>query len=386
VDNAATTYPKPECVYSAADRFNRYMGGNPGRGSHKKTLKASSVILEAREALAELFNIEDSLRIAFTCNITEALNIGLKGILNPGDHVITTSMEHNAVARPLFVLSQQGVEWTKVKCAPDGSLDVRDIKKSIRPNTRMICMLHASNLTGTITPVAEVGKIARENNVLFMLDSAQTAGVLPIDVKEQFIDILCFTGHKGLLGPQGTGGIYVRPGIEIKPLKEGGTGSLSERLEQPVFMPDLLESGTPNTPGIAGLLAGVRYILDTGTERIRAHEQQLTSLLIKGLQEIKDVTVYGPRDSRNQVAVVAFNIEGMDCGDVSMRLEHEYGIITRSGLHCTPLAHSTIGTLEKGACRLSPGFFTSQDDIERVIKAIYNIANRQGKSCNLYGV
>lgn len=374
MDNAATSYPKPETVYQAVDYFNRYMGGNPGRGSNQQTIKAGSVLLEAREALAKLFNIEDSLQIAFTHNITDALNIGLKGILKPGDHIITTSMEHNSVARPLFYLEKQGVEWTKVTCAPDGSLDPDKVRKAIQPNTKVICMLHASNLTGTIMPVTEVGKLARANEIIYMVDSAQSAGVLPIDVVEQHIDILTFTGHKGLFGPQGTGGIYIRPNIIINPIKQGGTGSLSEYLEHPEIMPDLLESGTPNTPGIAGLLAGVNYIIETGLNVINKHEQELIEMLLNGLGEIKGLDIYGPKDSRKQTAVIALNIADMDCGDVSSILDYDYNIVTRSGLHCTPLAHQTLGTLEKGALRLSPGYFTTPEQIEYVIKAIHTIA------------
>ncbi len=375
MDNAATTFPKPEQVYQAVDFFNRHMGGNPGRGSNKATLQAGSILMDCRDALADIFNIADSSQIAFTVNITEAINIAVKGILNPGDHVISSSMEHNAVARPLHVLNQQnGVEWTLVPCAGDGSLDPEDVRKAIRPNTRMICILHASNLTGTIMPAEEVGKIARENNLLFMLDTAQTAGVVPINVEKQFIDILAFTGHKGLLGPQGTGGIYLRPGLNIKPLKQGGTGSLSEYLEHPPFMPDLLESGTHNTPGIAGLLAGVNFIKEKGTEKIRSDEQALCERLIGGLKEIPGVKVYGPADSSKRTAVVSFNIIDMDCGEVSTQLDYQYGVVTRSGLHCAPLAHRTIGTFESGSCRLSPGYFTSLEDIDMVVKAVHEIA------------
>ncbi|MGE5390874.1 MAG: aminotransferase class V-fold PLP-dependent enzyme [Deltaproteobacteria bacterium] len=370
LDNAATSFPKPESVYAAMDHFNRNLGGNPGRGSHQATRSAGSVVLEAREALAALFNVADSSRIAFTMNITEAINLALKGILVPGDHVITTSMEHNAVARPLHVLSGLGVEWTRVICSGDGSLDPEDIRRAIRPNTRLICLLHASNLTGTIMPIKEVGKIARENGIIFMVDSAQTAGVLPLDAEEYNIDILTFTGHKALLGPQGTGGLYVRPGLIIKPLKEGGTGSLSESLVHPEYMPDRLESGTLNTPGIAGLAAGVAFIRDTGLEHIRQHELKLTRALLAGLQEIKGVKVYGPEDPVRRVAVVAFNIEDRDCGDVSMNLDLRFGIIARSGLHCAPLAHQTIGSFELGACRLSPGLFNTMEDIEYTVKAI----------------
>lgn len=374
MDNAATSYPKPECVYVAMDNFNRNLGGNPGRGSSQHTIRAGSVVLNAREGVARLFNIEDSSNIAFMANITEALNTGLKGLLKPGDHVITTSMEHNAIARPLFILGQKGIEWSQVQCAADGSLDPQDIARAIQPNTRLICMLHASNLCGTIMPIFDVGEIARDNGITFMVDTAQTAGILDIDVIRDNIDMLAFTGHKSLLGPQGTGGLYLRPGIKINPLKEGGTGSMSEYLEQPASMPDLLESGTSNTPGIAGLEAGVNYILNKGVENIWAHERKLTAMLLDGLREIKGVSILGTRNSNRQTAVVAFNIDNMDCGDVSLQLDYDYGIITRSGLHCTPMAHRTLGTFESGACRLSPGLFTSQGEIQEVIKAIYQIS------------
>jgi cysteine desulfurase family protein len=375
MDNAATSFPKPEEVYKAIDHFNRNLGGSPGRGSHRATLRAGAVMLECRELLARLFNISDAAQIAFTANITDAINIGLKGILKPGDHVITSSMEHNAVARPLYALSQQGVEWTPVPCAADGSLNPDHITPLIKPNTRMICMLHASNLTGTILPIEEVGRIARRHGLIFMIDSAQTAGVVPIDVQDANIDILTFTGHKGLLGPQGTGGIYVDPRVELRLLKEGGTGSASELLEQPAVMPDRLESGTPNTPGIAGLAAGIAFIFKTGMENIRRHELELTDILIRELRNIPGLTVYGPGDARRMTAVVSFNINGLDCGEISLRLDQEYGIITRSGMHCAPLAHQTIGTAATGACRISPGCFTGSSDIHTVVEAIRQIAS-----------
>lgn len=376
MDNAATSYPKPESVYLAVDRFNRLMGGNPGRGSNQSTARAGSVLLETREALARLFNIDDCMQIAFTLNITEAINTCLKGTLKPGDHVITTSMEHNSVARPLYTLARQGVEWTAVPCGSDGTLDSDEVKKEIKPNTRMICMLHASNLVGTIMPIEEVGRIAHEHGLLFMVDSAQSAGVLPIDVQIQNIDILTFTGHKGLLGPQGTGGMYIRTGLEVIPLKEGGTGALSEYLEQPPIMPERMESGTLNTPGIAGLLAGIRFITETGLEQIRQHEMKLTAQLIQGLQGIDGAKLYGPADINRRTAVIAFNIKDKDCGEVCSQLDYEYDIITRSGLHCAPLAHRTLGTFELGSCRLSPGYFTTPEEIDQVIRAIYAISQK----------
>lgn len=373
LDNAATTYPKPDSVYLAMDHFHRYMGGNPGRGGNQQSIQAGSVVLETREALARFFNIKDCLNIAFTANITESLNIGLKGVLRPGDHVITSSMEHNAVARPLFTLRQQGIEWTLVDCAADGSLDPEDIRRALKPNTRMICTLHASNLTGTIMPIREIGSIARSAGIIYMVDSAQSAGVLPIDVNIDNIDILAFTGHKGLFGPQGTGGIYINPAIKIRPFKEGGTGSFSEYLEQPDFMPDVLESGTLNTPGIAGLGAGVAFINEQGMDNIYQHEQRLLIQLIDGLQQIKGIKLYGPADPRRQTAVLAFNIEGMDCGELSSRLDYEFGIITRSGIHCAPLAHQTVGSFTSGSCRLSPGYFNTSEDIVITLQAFEKI-------------
>jgi cysteine desulfurase family protein len=374
MDNAATSFPKPETVYRAIDHFNRNLGGNPGRGASQTSLKAGCIVVEARDRLASLFNISDSSRVAFMANITEALNTALRGVLKPGDHVITTKMEHNSVARPLFALQHQGVEWTAVNCMPDGSLDPYEISRAIRPNTRAICMLHASNVTGTIMPIQEVGEIAKKNQIIFIVDSAQTAGSIPIDVKENHIDILTFTGHKSLFGPQGTGGIYIRPGIRLNPLKFGGTGSISESLEQPDFMPDCLESGTLNTPGIAGLLAGVNYIMNNGLDTIESHAEKIGRMLIEGLLEIPGIILYGDIGAKKRMPVVSFNIKGFDCGQVSMCLEHDYGIITRSGLHCAPLAHKTIGTLETGTCRLSCGLFNDEEEVKLVLQALNNTA------------
>ncbi len=375
LDNAATSWPKPECVYQAVDKFNRRVGASPGRGSHSRTVAAGQMLLQTREDLAELFNIEDSSRIVFTGNVTMAINIGLKGLLKPGDHVVTSSMEHNAVARPLYALQEKGVEVTIVQCAPDGSLDPCYIEQAITERTRLVCLLHASNLTGTIMPIDAVGEIAHRKGVLFMVDAAQSAGVLPVDVEKQKIDILAFTGHKGLLGPQGTGGLYIRPGLEVSSFIEGGTGSLSEQVYQPDFMPDKFESGTPNTPGIAGLGAGVAFIQKTGIDKVHRHEQELTDALIQGLKDIEGVIIYGPQDYKQRTAVVSFNIEERDCGEVSMLLDQNYGILCRSGLHCAPLAHRTLGTLKAGACRISPGLFNTIEDIEKVVQAVYEIAN-----------
>lgn len=374
LDNAATTWPKPEPVYRVIDNFNRNIGANPGRGSSSKTLQAASVLLDTREALAKLFNVSDISRVVFTRNITEAINTVLKGYLKPGDHVITSSMEHNAVARPLHALGNAGVETTYVICTPDGSLDPADLEKNWKENTQMVCLNAVSNVTGTIQPLKEVGEICRERGAVFLVDSAQGAGSIPLDVLEQNIDVLSFTGHKGLFGPQGTGGFYLRPGLEIRPLIEGGTGSLSAETWQPDFLPDKFESGTPNTPGIAGLGAGVDFIQKTGLTAIRQHEKILTEMMIDGLQDIPGVTIYGPADSSRQISVLSFNLAGLECGEVSFLLENNFGIITRSGMHCAPLAHKTIGTFNQGTCRVSSSYFTTREEIEIFLEAIFKIS------------
>jgi len=376
LDNAATSWPKPEAVYTAIDHFNRSIGGNPGRGTTSFALTSASVVLETRELLAQLFHINDPLRIAFTLNITEALNLALKGTLVPGDHLIISSMEHNALVRPAFTLAEHGVEITIVPCNSEGLLDPRKLVSAIKKNTKMVGLQLASNVTGTIQPVAEAGQICRERGILFLVDSAQGAGVLPIDVQRQVIDILTFTGHKGLYGPQGTGGIYVRPGISITPLKEGGTGSQSQDTKQPQFMPDCLESGTLNTPGIVGLGAGVRFVLEQGIDAIRLHEQKLTEFLWDHLAGIDKVKRYGMPSMKDRTAILSVSVDGMDSQEVSLLLEKEFGIVTRGGLHCTPLAHQTIGTLEQGTSRLSPGFFNTEREMEAVITAIAAIARK----------
>jgi len=373
LDNAATSWPKPESVYRVIDNYNRNIGANPGRGSSSKTLEATGVLLDTRETLAEFFHISDISRVIFTRNITEAINTVLKGYLEPGDHVLTSSMEHNATARPLHTLEKTGVEVTYLRCASDGSLYPPDLEKSWKKNTRMVCLLAASNVTGTIQPLQEVGRICREKGTVFMVDSAQGAGNIPIDVQEQNIDVLAFTGHKGLFGPQGTGGFYLCPGLEIQPLIEGGTGSLSSETWQPDFLPDKFESGTPNTPGIAGLGAGINFIQKTGLTAIREHEKKLMDMLIDGLSSIRGVTIYGPGDSQLQTPVLSFNLAGLECGELSFLLDENFGIITRSGMHCAPLAHKTIGTLSQGTCRVSLGYFTTREDIELLLEAIEKI-------------
>jgi cysteine desulfurase family protein len=373
LDNAATTFPKPEQVYEAVNKCMREYCGNPGRAGHKLALKAGREIYNTRELAAKLFNIQDPMRIIFTCNATEALNLALKGLLKDGDHVITSSMEHNSVIRPLNHLIEHGVETSIIKCDNKGRLNLKDLEDEICQNTKLICITHASNVTGTILPIKEIGEICKKYNVIFMVDASQTAGVCHIDVEELGIDLLATAGHKGLMGPQGTGLLYIKEGIDLKPLKEGGTGSKSEEITQPYIMPDYYESGTLNTPGIVGLGAGIKFVLSNTTDKIRKHEQILTKLMIEELKKIKNLTIYGVADSQHQVAVISFNIECLDSSEMAYILDNEYGICTRSGLHCSLLAHKTIGTMEKGTVRVSLSYFNNENDILNIIKAIKKI-------------
>lgn len=373
LDNAATTYPKPEVVYKAVDECLRGYCANPGRSGHKLSLKAGRIILEAREAIAELFNIKYAERVIFTYNATDSINLGLKGFLKGGDHVITTSMEHNAVMRPLKSLEAIGVETTIVNCNAQGELDPKEVESAIKSNTKLIVMTHASNVTGTILPVLEVGQTARKHNVKLMVDAAQTAGVYDIDVQEMNIDLLAFTGHKSLFGPQGVGGLYINNGIDIFPLKEGGTGSSSESLFQPEILPDRYESGTLNTPGIAGLLAGLGFIRQVGIAEIREHETALTKRLVEGLRSLERVTVYGPENISKQAPVISINIENIGSSEISYLLDEGFDIATRPGLHCAPMAHITTNSLEQGTVRFSMGYFNTKEEIDFVISALEKI-------------
>jgi cysteine desulfurase family protein len=374
-DNAATSWPKPVEMIEAMTHYSEMIGGSPGRSGHQRSLDAGRIILETREALAELFGIEDSLRIAFTKNATEALNIALLGLLHSGDHVITSSMEHNSVMRPLRFLETRGVHLTVVSCSGDGRLNPEDVRAAIRPQTRLLVVAHASNVTGTIQPIAELGQIAREHGLLFCVDAAQTAGALPIHVEEMAIDLLAFSGHKSLFGPQGTGGLYIREGIEkhLRPLMMGGTGSRSEFEVQPDFMPDKYESGTPNTIGLAGLGAGVRFVLTEGVESIRSKEERLTERFLKGLASLKGITVYGPPDAASRTAVVSFNIDGVSPSEAALELDERFGILCRSGLHCAPAAHRTIGTFSQGTIRFGFGYFNTQKEISFALEAIRSL-------------
>ena len=376
-DNAATSWPKPPGVIEAMVHFMKEVGANPGRSGHRLSVEAGRIVYETREALAELFNIEDPLRIVFGYNVTEGLNLALRGTLRPGDHVITSSMEHNSVMRPLRALEREGVELTVVICSPGGFLELADVEAAIRPNTVMVVLNHASNVVGSLLPVAEAGRICRQHDLLLLVDAAQTAGAYPIDVEADHIDLLGFTGHKALCGPMGTGGLYIGPRVDLErfePLKRGGTGSRSEMEEQPDFLPDLCESGTTNAVGLAGLGAGVRFVLEQGVENIRRHEEALTAQLIEGLKAVPGMTLYGGRDAARQAATVSFSIAGLEPSEVGLRLDEEYDIMARVGLHCAPSAHKTIGTFPTGTVRFGLSYFSTEEEVEAALRAVREMA------------
>jgi len=379
-DNAATSWPKPETTYIAMDRFSRLIGGSPGRSGHRLSIESGRVIMDTREALARLFGIDDPLRLVFTKNATEALNLAIGGLLTPGDHVITSSMEHNSVMRPLRALESKGLELSIIRCSPQGELDPRDLLPAIRTNTKLVVLTHASNVTGTIMPVRDVGTIVKEHGLVLCADAAQTAGALPIDVADMNIDLLAFSGHKSLFGPQGTGGLYIRKGLDekIMPLMVGGTGSRSEFEIQPDFMPDKYESGTLNTLGLAGLGAGGEYILKKGVDHIRDKEIRLTQRFLDGLKSMGGFHIYGPGDASRQISVVSFNLDGMTPSEISFALDEHYGIMSRPGLHCAPTAHRTIGTFPGGTVRFSFGYFNTEEEISYALDALQQIS-RQGQ-------
>jgi cysteine desulfurase family protein len=380
LDNAATSWPKPPGVKEAIVKFIDEIGANPGRSGHRLSIEAARVLFEAREALSLCFNVRDPSRIIFTLNATESINLALKGLLKSGDHVITSSMEHNSVMRPLRYLEKKGVELSIVRCSKQGVLEPEEVEKAIRVNTRMVVLNHASNVTGALLPVREVGRIAREHRLLFLVDAAQSAGACPIDIEEDHIDLLAFTGHKSLYGPQGTGGLVIGARVKEKemiPLKQGGTGSRSEFEEQPDFLPDRFESGTPNCMGIAGLLSGVRFVSEKGIENISHHEKKLTEKLVEGMGKIPGIKIYGPEKGKERIAVFSFNVESLSPSEVALRLEREFGILCRPGLHCAPSAHRTIGTFHEGTVRFGLSFLNTEEEIETAVKAIFQISKQR---------
>jgi cysteine desulfurase family protein len=379
LDNAATSWPKPPQVKEAMNRFMEEVGANPGRSGHSLSVEAARIVYEAREALSVLFHVKDSSRIVFTLNATESINLALKGLLKPQDHIITSSMEHNSVMRPLRDLEKKGIELSIIPCSKEGVLDPREVESKIGSNTRMVVLNHASNVTGTLLSVKEFGFITRRHDLLLLVDAAQTAGTYPIDVERDGIDLLAFTGHKSLYGPQGTGGLVIGERInekEMIPLKQGGTGSRSEFEEQPDFLPDRFESGTPNGVGIAGLFAGVQFVLEKGVEQIRQNEMALIEKLIMGLKKIPKVKLYGPERRENRIATVSFNFLHLSPSNGALRLEKEFGILCRPGLHCAPAAHYTIGTFPGGTIRFGLSAFNTGEEIETVIQAVSLISKR----------
>jgi len=399
LDNAATSFPKPPEVARSMIYFIEEVGANPGRSEHPLSVEASRIVQNTRESLAALFHVKDPARIVFTMNVTESLNTVFSGFLKPGDHVIITAMEHNSVIRPLKYLEEKGVITLSIApCDHRGFLDIDALPKLIRKDTALMVLNHASNVCGTIQDVRAVKDAV--GDIPLLLDAAQTAGCYPIDVEKDGIDFLAFTGHKALLGPQGTGGLYIRENLSLLPLKRGGTGSISEKIHQPDFLPDALESGTQNNVGIAGLGASVDFILKEGVSKIRKHDESLTAALLKALYDVPGLTIYGPLKAEEQTSTLAVTFdtilptgtehvfsgcgsinlgwleEGVPLGEAGNLLNHEYDIFVRVGLHCAPLAHQTLGTYPEGTVRLSMGYFNILEEIEIAAKAIREIANK----------
>lgn len=379
LDNGATTFPKPKVVTDKIMECYLGYAGNPGRSGHKLAMKMDLEIYETREKICKLINGTEVLNVIFTFNATDSLNLAIKGVLEEGDHVITTSMEHNSVLRPLNQLRKEGkIELSIVYADDKGYIDPQKIFEALTPNTKMIVTTHMSNVFGTIVDIKAIGDFCRENNILYLVDASQSIGVLDIDVQEMNIDLLAFPGHKALFGPMGTGALYIKEGIIVKPLKEGGTGSYSHSIDQPDLYPDSLESGTPNGVGIIALGKGIDFINEVGLENIRNHEISLKNHFIELLKDNEDVILYGTLDDR-QGAVVSLNVKDMDSSEISYILSDEFDIYTRPGFHCAPLAHKTMGTEELGAIRFSFGYYNTLEEIDKTVEALLNIIERNKK-------
>lgn len=375
-DNAATTFPKPKRVGRRMKHFLERSCANPGRGGHKLSRIAGRKVTKARQNLAKFLGIEDPLRLIFTFNDTLALNMGIHGVLRPGDHVITTVYEHNSILRPLMKLSKTGVEVSILDGNMNGEISLEQLMSMIKGNTKMVAICISSNVLGNILPVAEIGRICRETGKLLLVDGAQGVGTLPIDVEKMCIDLLAFPGHKGLYGPMGTGGLYIGERANVDDVIQGGTGTVSENIEQPDTFPDRYESGTSNAVGIWGLNAGLEFVKGKGIKNIKKHEDKLTNILIKGLSDIKGVKILG-EDMKERMPIVAFNIGDMHSTKAASILDKKYNIATRGGLHCAGLFHRMAGTIKQGAVRVSPGYFNTKEEAYKFIKAVREIAKKQ---------
>ena len=380
LDHAATSFPKPDEVSGAVYRYMTQNGCNINRGGYHSAYALEETVLETRERICALFHGDDCRNVVFTRNVTEGLNLLLKGYLKPGDHVLVSSMEHNAVMRPLTQLQRMGVEFTHIPCTQAGELIADEMESLLRENTKAVVMTHASNVCGTILPLYDVGVFCKKHGLRFFVDCAQTAGVFPIDMQQMNISAVAFTGHKGLLGPQGIGGIVLQSGLEreIEPLITGGTGSVSHTEEIPEFMPDRFEAGTPNLPGIVGLHAALGWIEQTGMDRIRKHELALTARLLGGLCALENrgiVRVIGRRDCENRTGVISIQTLNMDIAQAAYLLDSRFGIMTRVGLHCSPSAHKTLGTYPTGTLRFSLGYANTEADVDAALHALEEIAH-----------
>ncbi|MDW8802787.1 aminotransferase class V-fold PLP-dependent enzyme [Clostridium sp. A1-XYC3] len=379
LDNSATTYPKPEEVYTSVYNYMKNIGANPGRGGYANALEGDRIIFNCREALMSLFNFNSLENVIFTSNITQSLNIILKSIVKDGWHIITSSVEHNSVIRPLFSLKEtKNIEVDILQCSKDGLINVDEFKKAIKPNTKLVVLNHASNVIGTIQPLEEIGKICKAHNIYFVIDSAQSAGAIPVDFSKLNCNALAFTGHKSLLGPQGIGGFLIDDDLnkEASPFIEGGTGSISQSTIQPDFLPDKFESGTLNAPGISGLLAGIKYIMNEGVSAIKEREMELCQQFIDGLSSIDSVEIYGFKDASLRTPTISINSSKINNAELGFILDREFGIMARTGLHCSPLAHQTIGTFPVGTLRFSIGPFNDKKDIDYALYAVNSILKR----------
>lgn len=374
LDHAATSWPKAPGVDKAMLEILNGPSSSSGRGNHGMALQAGRTLYRTRSSLAQLFNVANPNDIAFTSNTTEALNLAIKGIIQPGDHVIATMVEHNSVRRPLEYLKRtKGIFVDYLHVNEQGELSLEELQSKFRSNTRLVVCTHSSNLLGNILPIKEISHMAHRHGAIMLLDAAQTAGVYPIDVHQMGIDLLAFPGHKGLMGPQGTGGLYISPQVDLEPLLHGGTGSQSEALEQPLVRPDRYEAGTANTVGIAGLGAAVKFVIGQGVERIFDHEWRLTQRLMTELSRISSVSILGPELGQPRTGLISFNVNGYDAAELAFKLDRNYGIAVRAGYHCTPLGHITAGTTNGGAVRASVGYTTTEEEISALIAAIESI-------------